>query len=236
MILVGITIGAGIYSTPQLIAGYQDSFLTILTLWAVVGAFVYVGGLIYAELGTRLPNTGGEYVYLSRAFGPFAGFIFGWSQLFIIRTSPAAGLAIIAVDYVGHFVELTQTSQTLLAIALIFAIGSLNYIGIKEASVYQNISSIVKVGGIVFLVVAGLALVQGHENLLHESLPPSSDAGPFARFGATMLLIVFSYLGWDRVGYSAGEMKDPRKTIPLSMFFGIALVMLVYLCAIFLYH
>lgn len=236
MILVGITIGAGIYSTPQLIAGYQDSFLTILMLWAVVGAFVYIGGLIYAELGTRLPNTGGEYVYLSRAFGPFAGFIFGWSQLFIIRTSPAAGLAIIAVDYVGHFVELTQTSQTLLAIALIFSIGALNYIGIKEASVYQNISSIVKVGGMVFLVVAGLALVQGHENLLNESLPPSSDSGLFARFGATMLLIVFSYLGWDRVGYSAGEMKDPRKTIPLSMFFGIALVMLVYLCAIFLYH
>lgn len=235
-VLIGITIGAGIYSTPQVIAGYQESFSDIIWLWVIVGVFVYIGGLIYAELGTRLPATGGEYVYLTRAFGPYIGFIFGWSQLFIIRTSPAAGLAIITVDYFEHFVALTPFTQTALSILVILLLGALNYIGIKQASIYQNISTIIKVGGLFLLVVAGLILVQGQENQLAGNLPSTAGLGPFATFGATMMLIVFSYLGWDRVGYSAGEMKDPKRTIPRSLFWGIGLVILTYLLAIFLYH
>ncbi len=235
-ILIGITIGAGIYSTPNLIATYQSSFGNIIMLWLVAAVFVYIGGLIYAELGTRLPNTGGEYVYLSRAFGPYVGFIFGWAQLFIIRTSPAAGLAIITVDYFEHFVELTPFTHTALCILVILLIGAINYIGIKQASIYQNVSTVIKLGGLFVLVAAGLIMVQGETNLLSTTLEPSSDLGPFGRFGATMMLIVFSFLGWDRVGYSAGEMKDPRKTIPLSMFYGIAIVALAYISANFLYH
>ena len=76
-ILIGISIGAGIYSTPQIIAGYIGSFGPILLLWLVVGVFVFTSGLIYAELGTRMPSTGGEYLYISRCFGPFSGFVFG---------------------------------------------------------------------------------------------------------------------------------------------------------------
>lgn len=235
-ILIGITIGAGIYSTPQVIAGYQDSFSSIMWLWVLVGAFVFMGGLIYAELGTRLPSTGGEYVYLSRAFGPYVGFIFGWAQLFIIRTSPAAGLAIVTVDYFEHFVSLSSFTHTALCILVIGLLGTLNYVGIKQASIYQNISTIIKVGGLFLLVATGLILVQGQDSLLDSTAAPTSDLGPFAAFGATMMLIVFSYLGWDRVGYSAGEMKDPKKTIPLSLFWGIALVIVTYLLAIFLYH
>lgn len=205
-------------------------------LWVLVGAFVFMGGLIYAELGTRLPNTGGEYVYLSRAFGPYVGFIFGWAQLFIIRTSPAAGLAIVTVDYLEYFIALAPFTHTALCILVIAMLGTLNYVGIKQASIYQNISTIIKVGGLFVLVAAGLVLVQGQENLLATTAPPTSGLDPFAAFGATMMLIVFSYLGWDRVGYSAGEMKDPKRTIPLSLFWGIALVIVTYLLAIFLYH
>ena len=235
-ILIGITIGAGIYSTPNIIAGYQSSFQTIILLWLIAGAFVYIGGLIYAELGTRLPNTGGEYVYLTKAFGPYVGFIFGWAQLFIIRTSPAAGLAIITVNYFEHFVELTDFTHTAMAILVILLIGVLNYIGIKQASIFQNLSTIIKVGGLFFLVAAGLIMAQGEVNALQGTYQPTSTMGPFGNFAATMMLIVFSYLGWDRVGYSAGEMKNPRRTIPLSMFFGIAIVILAYVSAVFLYH
>lgn len=235
-ILIGITIGAGIYSTPQIIAGYQSSFVNILLLWFVVGVFAYIGGLIYAELGTRLPHTGGEYVYLSKAFGPYVGFLFGWAQLFIIRTSPAAGLAIITVDYFEHFVSLTDLNHTIFCILIIVFVGVLNYVGIKQASIYQNLSTIIKVSGLFFLVGAGLILVQGQESGLKEVASPVADMGPFAMFSATMMLIVFSYLGWDRVGYAAGEMKDPKRTISRSMFYGIAIVVITYLCAIFLYH
>ncbi len=228
-ILIGITIGAGIYSTPQIIANYQDTFFNIALLWILVGAFVFIGGLIYAELG-------GEYVYLSRAFGPYVGFIFGWAQLFIIRTSPAAGLAIITVDYFEHFVTLAPFTHTALSILVILLIGTLNYIGIKQASIFQNISTIIKVGGLFFLLAAGLILVQGQENLLSTDSPATTELSPFAQFGATMMLIVFSYLGWDRVGYSAGEMKNPIRTIPSSLFIGILVIIFVYISAIFLYH
>ncbi len=235
-ILIGITIGAGIYSTPQIIAQYESSFTTIIMLWIGGGMFVYVGGVIYAELGTRFPKTGGDYVYLTKAFGPYVGFMFGWAQLFIIRTSPAAGLAIITVNYFEHFVELAPLTHTALSILVILLIGCLNYIGIKQASIYQNISTIVKVGGLFLLVAMGLIVFQDQPSLLSQVSEPTTEIGKYSAFGAVMMLIVFSYLGWDRVGYSAGEMKNPKRAIPLAMFVGIALVILVYVSANFLYH
>lgn len=235
-ILVGITIGAGIFSTPQIIAGYLRSFPIIIFFWVVVGIFVFVGGLIYAELGTRLPNTGGEYVYISRCFGPFAGFMFGWSQLFIIRTSPAAGLAIITVNYLGYFVELKQWTQTAVALSVIAFFGVLNYIGIQRASVYQKVSTVIKIGGIFAIVIFGLILVQGHENMLNTEAVPTGNLGPFGNAIAALMLITFSYIGWDRVGYVAGEMKNPRRTIPLSLIIGLGTIVIVYVLTNWVYH
>jgi len=137
-ILIGIAIGAGIYSTPQIIAGYLSSLKPILLLWLLAGYFVSISGLIYAELGTRMPNTGGEYVYISRCFGPYAGFVFGWAQLFIIRTYVAAGLALIAADYLGYFVDLNKISKLLTAFAVIVLFGILNYVGIQEPASSKN--------------------------------------------------------------------------------------------------
>lgn len=235
-ILVGITIGAGIFSTPQIIAGYLGSFPIIIFFWIVVGIFVFVGGLIYAELGTRLPNTGGEYVYISRCFGPFAGFMFGWSQLFIIRTSPAAGLAIITANYLTHFVDLKPWTQTAVALAVIAFFGVLNYIGIQRASVYQKISTVLKIGGIFALVIIGLILVQGHENMLNTEAEPTGGLGPFGNTIAALMLITFSFIGWDRVGYVAGEMKNPRRTIPLSLILGLGTIIIVYVLTNWVYH
>lgn len=235
-ILIGITIGAGIYSTPQIIAGYFSSFKVIISFWILAGLFVYIGGLIYAELGTRLPNTGGEYVYLSRAFGPYAGFIFGWAQLFIIRTSPAAGLAIVTANYLGYFWELSATTQTLVALATIVILGLINYLGIQWASAYQKLSTVLKVGGLFALVIIGFILVRGRESLLATEAQPVATLGPLGNFSAAMMLIVFSYLGWDRVGYVAEEMKNPKRVVPMSMFFGIGMIMFVYVAANLIYH
>lgn len=235
-ILIGITIGAGIYSTPQIIAGYLSSFSGIIVLWLAVGAFVFVGGLIYAELGSRLPNTGGEYVYISRCFGPYVGFIFGWAQLFIIRTSPAAALAIITADYLGYFVDLSGLSQTVVALMVIAVLGTLNYIGIQQASIYQKVSTILKVGGLMFLVLAGLFLVRGQENLIPTVAPPTGKLGPVGNVVAALMLIVFTHIGWDRLGYAAGEMKDPKRVIPLSMPIGMAIIILLYVSANFVYY
>ncbi len=235
-ILLGITIGAGIYSTPQIIAGYLGSFNQIISLWIAVGIFVYIGGLIYAELGTRLPEAGGEYVYVSRALGPFAGFIFGWSQLFIIRTSPAAGLAIITADYLGYFVRLSRPAHRLVAVAVIILLGALNCIGIRKASLFQKVLSFYKTIGLFILVVGGLILVQGHAGLLHTRAEPTMNLGIVGNLVAALLMVFFTHTGIERLGYSAGEMKNPRKTIPLGLFAGIAMVVVLYCLTNLVYH
>ena len=235
-ILIGISIGAGIYSTPQIIAGYLGSFGPILLLWLLAGAFVFTSGLIYAELGTRMPSTGGEYLYISRCFGPFAGFVFGWAQLFIVRTSAAAGLALIVADYFGYFVAVDKTARMLIALAVIFLFGALNYIGIQKASIYQKLSTILKVGALLAIVTVGFLFSGGHENLLSSQAAPEGGLGPVGNVVAAVMLIIFSHTGWERIGYSAGEMKNPRKVIPLSLLIGITLVVLLYALTNLTYH
>lgn len=235
-ILVGITIGAGIYSTPQIIAGYLGSFSSILFLWVIVGAFVFLSGLVYAELGTRIPSTGGEYVYLHRCFGPFAGFMFGWSQLFIIRTSPAAALALVSADYMGYFVQMSPIARTLAAAGIILILGLVNYIGVRSASLYQKISTSLKVGGLFALIIIGLILLQGQESLLTGKVPPPGDFHPFRNIAAALMLILFTHTGWERLGYVAGEMKDPRRVIPKSLIIGILILVGSYVLINTVYH
>ena len=235
-LLIGITIGSAIFATPQIIATYQNSFSSIIMLWAVVTFFVFIGSLIYAELGSRFPNTGGEYVYISKAFGPFWGFIFGWAQLLIIRTSPAAGISLITANYIGFFVDINQFQKNLLAVLIIILFGIINYLGVERASFYNKFSSLVKTLGIVIFVVFGLIFFGADFSNLQPIIQPTQNLGPIGNFVAASILVLFSFLGWDRVGYVAGEMKDPKKTIPLTMFYGISLISLIYLAANLLYH
>jgi APA family basic amino acid/polyamine antiporter len=235
-ILIGISIGAGIYSTPQIIAGYLGSFGPILLLWLVAGVFVFTSGLIYAELGTRMPSTGGEYLYISRCFGPFAGFVFGWAQLFIIRTSAAAGLALIVADYFGYFVTLNKATKIITSLTVIFLFGVLNYVGIQRASIYQKLSTILKVGALLSIVVAGFLFSGGHENLLSTHAVSEGGLGPVGNVVAALMLIIFSHTGWERIGYSAGEMKNPKRVIPLSLMIGIVVVVLLYALTNLTYH
>tara|TARA_B000000477_G_scaffold102483_1_gene91567 strand:- start:225 stop:1541 length:1317 start_codon:yes stop_codon:yes gene_type:complete len=235
-LLIGITIGSAIFATPQIIASYQNSFSSIIMLWAVVIFFVFIGSLIYAELGSRFPNTGGEYIYISKAFGPFWGFIFGWAQLLIIRTSPAAGISLITANYIGFFVDINQFQKNLIAVLIIILFGVINYLGVERASFYNKFSSLVKTLGIVIFVVFGLIFFGPDFSNLQPIIQPTQNLGPIGNFVAASILVLFSFLGWDRVGYVAGEMKDPKKTIPLTMFYGVSLISLIYLAANLLYH
>ncbi len=235
-LLIGITIGSGIFSTPSIIAGYFPTFQAIMLTWIIVGGFVLIGGLIYAELGTRFPVTGGEYIYLSRAFGPTVGFIFGWAQLFIIRTSPTAGLALIASDYLGFFFEMDQTNKMLVAIGFIALVAAFNYVGVERASTFQKITTLLKVGGLVVFAIGGLILMRGSESQLMEVAPLEGPATGLSAIVAALMLIVFTHTGWDRVGYVAGEMKNPREVIPKSMLVGLSIVLIIYWVTVTVYH
>ena len=235
-LLVGITIGSGIFATPQIIAGYLESFSSIIILWIGVSAFVYVGALIYAELGCRFPKTGGEYVYIEKAFGPFWGFLFGWAQLVIIRTSPAAGLSLITANYVGYFIPMVQFEKNLVAIAVIILFGALNYIGVTKASFYNKFSSSIKIGGLFIFAIIGFVIVDGDFSRLSETAETTASLGPIGNMVAALMLILFSFIGWDRVGYVAGEMKDPKSVIPKSMLYGMLVIVILYISANLLYH
>ena len=235
-LLIGITIGSGIFATPQVIAGYLDSFSVIIVLWIGVAIFVYVGSLIYAELGCRFPNTGGEYIYIEKAFGPFWGFLFGWAQLFIIRTSPAAGLSLISANYIGYFIPMDQLEKNLVAITVIIIFGAINYIGVERASLYNKFSSSIKIGGLLLFAIMGLIIINGDFAKLSESAHATATLGPTGNVVAALMLVLFSFIGWDRVGYVAGEMKEPKKVIPLSMLYGMLLIALLYLSTNLLYH
>jgi amino acid transporter len=235
-LIIGICIGAGIYSTPQIIAGYQSSFRTIFLLWIVMGGMIFISGLIYCELGTRLPNTGGDYAYFSRSFGPFAGFIFGWAQLLIIRTSSMAGLSLITTDYIGFFVRMDRFTHTVVALLIIAVLGALNYIGIKQASFYQKIASLLKVSGLFALVACGFILMHKHADLLWTEAPPAATLGPIGNLVTPLMLIFFTYVGYTRVGQVAEEIKKPRRDIPISLIIGLSIVILLYILTNILYH
>ena len=235
-LLIGITIGSAIFATPQIIATYQNSFSSIIVLWVIVTIFVFIGSLIYAELGSRYPNTGGEFVYISKAFGPFWGFIFGWAQLLIIRTSPAAGISLITANYIGYFIEINQFQKNIIAIFIIILFGIVNYVGVERASFYNKFSSFVKTLGIAVFTTVGLFIYGAEFSNLSSSVQATQNLGPIGNFVAAAILVLFSYLGWDRVGYVAGEMKNPKKIIPLTMFYGLSLIALIYLGANLLYH
>jgi amino acid transporter len=142
----------------------------------------------------------------------------------------------VTANYFGYFFELSALAHMGVALATIAILGFLNYVGIQWASAYQKLSTVLKIGGLFALVGIGLILMRGQENLLATEAPPTATLGPIGNFSAAMMLIVFSYLGWDRVGYVAEEMKNPRRVVPLSMFFGIGAIIIVYVSANLIYH
>ena len=235
-LLLGITIGSGIYTTPSLIAESFESYAGVIATWMVVGVFVLIGGLIYAELGTRLPDTGGEYSYITRCFGPFAGFMFGWAQLFIIRTSPGAGLAIIAADYISFFVPLDRPRHLAVAVFILLMVGVLNAVGVQWASRFQIVTTAIKVVGLVLFALLFAALLGGGENLLASRATELPSASFWGNLVPALMLIVFTHTGWDRVGYVAGEMKNPREVIPRSLMIGLGSVLLIYWSVVTIYH
>ena len=191
---------------------------------------------IYAELGSRFPNTGGEYIYIREAFGPFWGFIFGWAQLIIIRTSPAAGISLITANYLGYFIPMNQFEKIIASIIIIIIFGTINYIGVERASFYNKFSTLIKTLGITIFTIAGLAMFEGDFLKLSETASVTENLGTIGNIVAALMLILFSYLGWDRVGYIAGEMKEPQKVIPKTMFYGISTIAILYISANILYH
>jgi APA family basic amino acid/polyamine antiporter len=234
-IVVGGIIGSGIFISPAIVARETGSAGASILVWVVGGVIATCGGLCYAELSAAIPETGGTYVFLRRAYRwPMVAFLFGWAMFFASFTGAIAAVASAFAEYAGYFLEplfpYGPMAKRVLALALILGLTAVNYVSVRWGGKVQNVATMLKVGALVGLIVVGLALGSGGA-LATGPLFASSRAGGagITAFGTALIAAVFAYNGWSYSSYVGGEARNPSRNLPLSILLGIAIVLVVYL-------
>src|SRR3954470_11574219 len=204
-IIVGLIIGAGIFGTPSIVAGAVQSPGLMIAVWVAGGVFAIIGGLCYAELCTAYPSAGGEYHFLGRAFGRSLAFLYGWARMTVIVAGSIAVFAYLFGDYMSRVIPLGEHSSALWAAIVVVVLTVVNYVGIREGKVTQDIFTFLEAGGLVIIIVAGLLLAP-------EAAPAAASAGaagqPWyfgAGIGSAMVFVLFTYGGWNDAAYISAE-------------------------------
>ena len=227
MIAIGSTIGSGIFLTPALIAHTLPSPSWIIGIWLVGGVMALTGALTFAELAGMMPGAGGVYVYLNEAYGPLAGFLYGWAYFLVCNTGGIAALSLAFATYLGHFIPLSAAGLRITAITGLLVVTALNVRGVKIAGMFSDVFTLLKLSGIGFLIVAGIGW--GTNRHIDFSAPLDLKGGtPSAALSVAMVGVLWSYGGWQHASYAAGEARDPRRTIPFAMVTGAIVVVAVY--------
>jgi amino acid transporter len=235
-VVVGSTIGSGIFKSPSGIAEKLPGPLPMLMVWVVGGLFVLCGALTLAEVGGAFPYSGGLYVYLREAYGRVVAFLFGWAQLVLIRPASVGAVAIVFGQYALRLAGVREGQAGFDQQTAAFAVGAIacvtfaNYVGVKFGTTIQNLTTIAKVAGLAVLIVLalviGLPKTGGH-------FTPSVPAGSFSMslFGRALVSTLWAYDGWADGSYVGGEMVNPRRNLPRAILFGTAIIIAVYLLA-----
>lgn len=236
MIVAGSIIGVGIFITPGLVAARLPRSGLIYLVWGLGGAIALCGALSYAELASRIPEAGGQYVFLRRAYHPLVGFLYGWVVLLIIATGALAVLALSFVDHLAALVPLPDGPVRLgLALGTLLAFSAVNWVGIRPGSWVQNVLTVGKIGGIAALVLAAI-IGAGSTSPGADTAGASAPSGPLAlALGAGLVGVLFSYGGWQHLTFVAEEVRDPRRALPRALIIGVAVVVACYLGANFAY-
>jgi len=239
---VGAVIGTGIFITTADIARVLPNQGMILLVWMLGGFLTLAGALTYAELGALFPRAGGMYHFLKEAYGTFWGFLYGWACFLIIMSGGIAALAVAFGEYLGSFVPLFSTRNVLfslpvggwtwsvsggqLAAALaILLLTAVNYLGVREGVGVQNFLTVFRIGSIIVFV--GLAfLVEAPAAVSFVS--PLPEVSLLAAIGVGMIAALWTYDGWYGPTFSAGEMRDPQRTLPFGLIWGTVIVMVLY--------
>lgn len=235
-ILIGTTIGSGIFRSPSGIANKLPGPLPLLAIWVVGGLFALCGALTLAEAASAFPKTGGVYVLLREGWGRLTAFLFGWSELVMIR---AAALGAISTTFAEYFIRVWghdpgvapySTYVHWIAAAAILLTAAFNYVGVRTAGTVQNVTTLAKVGGLLFIIVIALVLglpkTGGHYT-------PATPAGSFSisGFGLALVSVLWVYDGWADVSFVAGEVENPRRNLPRTLIFGTSAIIALYLLA-----
>jgi amino acid transporter len=244
-VLVGSTIGSGIFRSPAVVARDLDTLGPFMLAWVLGGLVALAGALTFAELGGMFPRTGGIYVYIREAFGELPAFLFGWAELLILRPAAYGAIAVTSAEYtwrlLGHdpsraVLALTDGLNISLAQALaavfIVIVGLVNYRGVRLGAIIQNVSTALKVAAILGLVAIGLALVPDAlpaVEAVPERAANAPEPGSLGAFGLAMVAVLWAYDGWSDVGFVGGEIRDPARNIPRAFIGGTAVVVGLYL-------
>jgi len=227
MIVMGGIVGAGIFANPSEVAHRVHTPFLILGVWVLGGCIAMCGAFIWAELATRLPAAGGQYVYLREAYHPAVAFMYGWGLLLVTQTG---GMAAVAVIFASYFRELTGANWNDGAIAAVtlLTLTGINCLGARAGSNVQSGLMLLKIGAIGALVFIGFAV--GHDSLKPEGvLGQPASFGVLRRIGAAMVPIAFAYGGWQTATFVAGEMRDARRDLSRGLLIGVGSVVALYL-------
>jgi amino acid transporter len=222
-IIIGIVVGAGIYETPPLVLQNVPGPGAALGVWAAGGVLSLVGALCYAELATAYPRSGGDYVYLSRAYAPWVGFLFGWAQLAVILPASIGMMAYVFADYATRLWGLGAAATFLCAALAVAVLSLLNVLGVTLGKRAQNVLSAAKVLGLGGILLAGFL-----RPLAAAAAAAAGSAGPGA-LAAALVLVLFTYGGWNDAAYVAAELRDGRRNIPRALVLGTLAITVLYL-------
>jgi len=238
-ILVGTTIGSGIFRSPAGIANHLPSLAPFLGVWIAGGIFALAGALTVAELAGRFPETGGIYVFLREGWGPLPAFLFAWAELLILR---AAALGAIAMTFAEYAVRAAGGDPSvapfdrqahLIAAGAIAVTGALNYRGVRWGTLLQNGLTAIKCVALLALIMVAFVHVLAVSNAAVGMVAPvvPSTGGGWAPFGLALISVLWVYDGWADVSFVAGEVERPERNLPRVLILGTGLVIAIYVLA-----
>ena len=223
---VGITIGSGIFRVPATVAGELQFPGPMLLCWVLGGVVAVCGALSVAELAGALPRSGGVFAYLLEAYGPLPAFLFGWTELVVIRASALGAIATIFAEYLGYFVPLVAVHVRIAAACAVALIGAINYVGVQRAAAVLSATTAVK-----YAVLLGLGLLAftARGGSAAHFVPAWPARAPWSALATALILVMWTYDGWADAAFVAGEVKDPQRNLPLALITGAVCVIVAYL-------
>ncbi len=225
-VVIGVVIGGGIFVVPNLVARSLPSVQWIFACWIFAGIVSFFGALACAELGSAIPATGGQYVFIREAYGRMAGFLYGWSNFLVARSAQVAWLAVTFTLYVSYFVPVRGWAGKALSLAVVALFAAINYVGVRTGAAVQKILMFAKVFGLL-VIVGGAFLAAPHASVNPAPAAPIS----LSLFGVAMIACLLGYDGWVQLSFVAGEIKRPQKNILLALAIGLSVAAAVYLLA-----
>ncbi|HEY9176030.1 MAG TPA: amino acid permease [Verrucomicrobiae bacterium] len=255
MLVVGGVIGSGIFRKPGVMASQLGSPELLLLVWVLAGVITLFGALTNAEIASVIPETGGQYVYFERMYGPFFAFLYGWAVFAVMQSASISAVAYVFAEYSTQFVPLPEFGPALanwsfhlpligdvtplreigtkgVAAALIALLTVVNFLGVRLGGVVQNVFTVAKVAAMLLLVLGAFLLPTGGK-VANLTTPSDtihlSGLALFAGIAAALQGAFWAYDGWNKLTYIAGEVKQPQRNIPLGLIWGMLIVTAVYL-------